>query len=190
MTNRLRELRKKAGLTLQEVAEGAGTSNPMIGMLERGERKLTVEWLERIAPVLGVKPSDILSDLKKDNLVPVVGIVGAGEVMFSVDDNQTLDEVVFPFKSEFPNTVAVRVKGESMLPVYRNGDLIFYDDKKFTDYEGYVGTDCIVRLLDGRTYLKELQRSNGAYWLHSYNGAPILNIKIDWVAKVRWIQRS
>lgn len=187
--NRLRELRKKAGLTLQEVAEAAGTTNQMVGMLERGERKLTVEWLERFAPILGVKPPDILAETKR-HLVPIVGYVGAGEIMFSLDEDQNLEEIEFPISEQHPNMVGVKVRGDSMLPAYKDGDVLFYNEKRFNDYEGFVGKDCIVRLMDGRTYLKELQRSNGAYWLHSYNAPPILNIKIDWIARVLWILRA
>lgn len=187
--NRLRDLRKKIGLTMQEVAEAANTTNQMIGMLERGERKLSVDWLNRLAPILGVKPTDIIAE-NKQLMVPILGYVGAGEVVFSTEDDQTLEEVEFPLIHQHPNIVGVKVRGDSMLPVYRNGDVIFYDEKKFADFETFIGKDCIVRLLDGRTYLKELQRNNNSYLLLSYNAPPLLNIKIDWIARVLWIQRA
>jgi len=75
MGNRLRELRKKAGLTLQQVAEAVGTTNQQVGMLEWGQRGLTLEWMERLAPVFNVTPQDLIAT---EQPVPIVGYVGAG----------------------------------------------------------------------------------------------------------------
>lgn len=50
MTNRLREFREAAGLSQDELADRVGSSFQQISKLERGERKLTREWAERLAP--------------------------------------------------------------------------------------------------------------------------------------------
>ena len=60
MENRIRELRKARGLTLKRMAELLGTSNQQISHLEKGRRRLTLEWMERIAEVLECHPSDLL----------------------------------------------------------------------------------------------------------------------------------
>lgn len=63
MTNRIKELREARGLTLQEVADVAGTSLQQIQRLENGVRRLTDEWMRRIAPILRVHPAELLLDL-------------------------------------------------------------------------------------------------------------------------------
>ena len=63
MTNRIKELREARGLTLQEVADVAGTSLQQIQRLENGYRRLTDEWMRRIAPILRVHPAELLLDL-------------------------------------------------------------------------------------------------------------------------------
>ncbi|MEE8226919.1 MAG: helix-turn-helix transcriptional regulator, partial [Kiloniellales bacterium] len=60
MENRIRELRKARGLTLKRMAELLGTSNQQISHLEKGRRRLTLEWMERIAEALECHPSDLL----------------------------------------------------------------------------------------------------------------------------------
>ncbi|MBO6824468.1 MAG: helix-turn-helix transcriptional regulator [Thalassospira sp.] len=61
MDNRITELRKAKGLTIKRLAELVGTSNQQISHLEKGHRRLTLEWMERIAEALECHPSDLLS---------------------------------------------------------------------------------------------------------------------------------
>lgn len=58
--NRIRELRKVAGLSQQAVADRIHTSKVTVSDLELGKMQLTVEYMRRIAPVLGVTPADLL----------------------------------------------------------------------------------------------------------------------------------
>lgn len=127
------------------------------------------------------------------HMVPVVGYVGAGAEVFAVDDHAKgagFDEVEIPIDGMSRSTVAVQVRGDSMLPVYRPGDLIFYDRNDNGDLLHLIGKDCVVRLTDGRTFVKELHHSNGEFWLHSYNSTPMINVDIEWAAKVAVIKRA
>lgn len=58
--NRIRELREMAGLTVDELAARANTSSPQIRRLETGARRLTVDWMNRIAHALECSPTDLL----------------------------------------------------------------------------------------------------------------------------------
>ncbi len=58
----LRRYRKQRGFTQSELAKMAGTSHPQIQRLETGERKLTLEWAETLAPHLKVHPANLLFD--------------------------------------------------------------------------------------------------------------------------------
>lgn len=62
MPNRIKELRNGLGLTLDEVAARAGTSLQQVQRLEKGERRLTDDWMRRLGKALGVHPSALLSD--------------------------------------------------------------------------------------------------------------------------------
>jgi transcriptional regulator with XRE-family HTH domain len=62
MENRLKALRKAKKLTLQELADRAGTTHQQIMRLEKGERKLTPQWCDRLGRALGVAAIEILAD--------------------------------------------------------------------------------------------------------------------------------
>lgn len=60
--NRIRELRKQAGLTQGELGERVGLHQTQIGNLENGGRNLTFEWARRIAKALDVRLADLLNE--------------------------------------------------------------------------------------------------------------------------------
>ena len=62
MREKLKKARLEKGMTLDELAKGAGTTFQQINKLEKGERKLSLEWIERIAPALGISPAALLPD--------------------------------------------------------------------------------------------------------------------------------
>jgi len=62
MTNRVREMRIGAGLTIGAMASALSVSKAQVSMLETGHRRLTVDWLIRIAEVLGCHPWLLVSD--------------------------------------------------------------------------------------------------------------------------------
>jgi transcriptional regulator with XRE-family HTH domain len=57
--NRIKELRKKNKLTMQALADKVGTTASQINKLEKGERRLTADWMYRLADAFEVAPVDI-----------------------------------------------------------------------------------------------------------------------------------
>lgn len=64
MPNRIKELRESAGLTQQQLAARAGTSQPQIDRLEKSSRRLTQDWMNRLSRALGCEPQDLLPNAK------------------------------------------------------------------------------------------------------------------------------
>ncbi|HEO1760255.1 MULTISPECIES: helix-turn-helix domain-containing protein [unclassified Pseudomonas] len=56
----VRRRRLELGLSQEELAEAAGVHRTYVGMLERGEKNVTIYNIERIAIALGVRPSALL----------------------------------------------------------------------------------------------------------------------------------
>src|ERR1700712_2524066 len=60
MQNRIGLLRRERGMSLTDLAKAAGTTKAQVQKLERGERRLSLDWMDRIARALNVKVSDLL----------------------------------------------------------------------------------------------------------------------------------
>ena len=56
----VRRFRLDAGLSQEALAELAGVHRTYIGMLERGEKNVTIYNIERIAEALEIEPSKLL----------------------------------------------------------------------------------------------------------------------------------
>ncbi len=57
---RVRQERVKRELSQEQLAELAGVHRTYIGMIERAEKNITLENIEKIANALKVKPEDLL----------------------------------------------------------------------------------------------------------------------------------
>lgn len=71
---RIRQFRKAKGLTQEELAEKAGVNASYMGTVERGDRNISIETLEKIMQGLDVSPTDFFQfhaiendDLKNEN---------------------------------------------------------------------------------------------------------------------------
>ncbi len=57
---RIRRLRKKIGMTQEELAERANLSVTHIGLVETGKRRISLQSLQKVASSLRVKTKDLI----------------------------------------------------------------------------------------------------------------------------------
>lgn len=141
--------------------------------------KVPAEWL------LYGKPRKAEGRQEAPGLVPLVGYVGAGAEAYFFGDGSKLDDVKAPAGAT-EETVAVEVRGESLGPLFDRW-LAFYDDVHRPVSPDQIGKLCVVGLRDGRILVKKIQRSRaraGLFHLLSNTEAPILDVEIEWAAKV------
>lgn len=84
--NRIRELFEAKGLTAEDLADKVGTSATQIRRLANGSRRLTEDWMRRIARALDVRPADLLreatlADLSNDLEPAVDALNGLAKVL-------------------------------------------------------------------------------------------------------------
>ena len=60
---RVREERAKLDLSQEELASRAGVHRTYVGMIERAEKNITLENIQKIAGALHIKLSDIFRDI-------------------------------------------------------------------------------------------------------------------------------
>lgn len=58
----IRTMRRRAHLSQEQLAEKTDLNTNYVGEIERAEKKITLETLEKIAKVLGVRISDLLGE--------------------------------------------------------------------------------------------------------------------------------
>lgn len=191
MHDRLREARERAGYSdAASAARRFGWGQTTYRSHENGQRGYKLDKAVEYGRAFRVSPEWLLFG-KGDNgkkPVPLVGYVGAGAEMFSVDDGGALDEVEPP-PGVGPSAVAVMVRGDSMFPRYMDGDLLIYD--RHTPLCDADGQECVVSLLDGRKFVKMVRvDSDTEVTLESWNAPPMRRVKVEWVARIIWVKRS
>ncbi|MCZ4279782.1 LexA family transcriptional regulator [Kiloniella laminariae] len=70
MDNRIKELRLAKGLTLQQVADKAGTTKAQVMKLEKGDRRLTDLWMVRLSIALACDPKELMDTSRASRHLP------------------------------------------------------------------------------------------------------------------------
>lgn len=60
---RIRQLRKSRGLSQENLAFSAGVHRTYVGMIERGEKNITLSNIRKMADAFGISVSELLKDL-------------------------------------------------------------------------------------------------------------------------------
>lgn len=66
IADRLKEARRKAGLTQLELSMRSGVSQNMIAYIEKGDRNPALRTVIRLCRAMDVKMSDILSEIENE----------------------------------------------------------------------------------------------------------------------------
>ncbi|MBL4802816.1 MAG: helix-turn-helix transcriptional regulator [Emcibacter sp.] len=164
--------------------------------IKNGVNQPRGDTLDRLAVSLDV---DLLwlkeGMIGSSHYIPVVGYVGAGGEFLPFDDHAKgggIDEVLAPPEMT-EKAVAVQVRGDSMYPVYQEGDILFYTrNGEATNIEQCIGKECVVQVSDGAIYIKILGKGSepGLFTLSSFNHPPIVDITIEWAAKVSYVKKG
>lgn len=195
---RIRRLRKAQGMTQVRLSELVETGQSSISRWEKDEDEPNRAYRERLAQIFHVSEAELHYGAQKVVAaiaapVPVVGYVGAGDQIFPFDDHAMgsgLEEVDLAPASG-PPMVAVRVRGDSMLPTLRNNWLVFYTRSHDGVPEDCINRLCVVKVsAEGPTLVKEVRRGyrRGRFNLVSSNASPIEDVVLDWAARVMLIQ--
>lgn len=119
--------------------------------------------------------------------VKIMGYIGAGaEIMpeFEQVPPEGLNQVHVPFPLP-AEMLALEVRGDSMLPVYKDGHVIIVYKEQKRPTPAFFGEEAAVRTSDGRRFLKTIMRGAGnAVTLMSFNAAPIEDIQLEWIGEI------
>lgn len=189
--HRLKRAREAAGYTTAAAfAEAYGLPESTYRSAENGTRGMKYQAAQLYARLLKIDWRYLLDGSPNPEMkAPVIGYVGAGDTIFSFDDENAFDPV--PLPPGMISGLAAIVRGNSMEPVYRDRDMLFCDPQERA-VSDLVGSDCLVQVSDGRRLVKALRRGKkrGYFRLYSYaSNSESEDTRIEWAAPVRWVMR-
>lgn len=182
----LKDARKKAGLSQEELGARADSGRSTIVKLERGDLPLTEAWAKRLAPHLGIRADQLYEGPQ----IPVIGYVGAGARVYAFDDMLAAGETIERPPMTHGDLFAVEVKGDSMLPLAEEGWHIVYTAEATVDEHVVLNKVCVVQLeMDDSMLVKRVVRGSKPYHYHllSTNAAAIEDVQLRWAAVVKAI---
>ncbi|WP_429156910.1 LexA family protein [Aeromonas veronii] len=153
-SERIRELRKKHGLTQQKLGELIGVKKSSISQWENDEHSPSGDNLAQLSKVFGVsahwlatgKGSPELLNVEpavipQGNRVPILSYVQAGNWREMCEQATTFDgnvEYVSAGGEIGPYGFGLWLRGDSMLPQFKEGDLIIVDPDELPQPGDYV----------------------------------------------------
>ncbi len=166
----------------------------------------STESISRVLDATGATMSDLLSMMDGDNsidpsagktgFIPLLGFAQAGARGFFDEDGypagDAWDQVKFPDADsmDISATYALEISGDSMEPLYRNGDVLVLS----RDAAVRKGDRVVVRTAKGEVMAKELVRKTSAkVELRSLNPEHPLRVlpvaDVSWIARILWVSQ-
>jgi len=197
-------LAQDRGLSASGLARAAGLDPTTFNKSKRVTREGKARWpsTESIAKVLEATGAtlDVFVAYVQDGgkpgpaqTVPLIGFAQAGAAGFFDDAGYPTgagwDQIRFPELAD-PHAYALEVSGDSMEPVYRDGDRLIVSPSGSLRK----GDRVVVRTRDGEVMVKELTRQTAnRVELRSLNPAfadrVLDTTDIDWMARVLWVSQ-
>lgn len=184
-SNRIAELRKKAGLTQQALAERLDVHWITISKLERGQTRLTIQWMEKIAPILGVSTFDLVPKPKAIATVQLFGRIVPGAELEMFPDDEAQSFIVSTNYIVDSETMWFVVEDDALYPWFHTGDHI---GAGYTN-EGpdkHIGRLCVIWDEENIAHLGILAPGarKGRYDLHRPSLPPIRDKIVETVSPI------
>lgn len=174
------------------VSAAAGLDKSAIRQMFEGRtRSPKVSTCISIAGALGMSVEEVIGDGIARPTVAVAGRVGAGAEVMLQDDHAKGDglyHVICPPQIGPRGIVAVEVVGDSMEPVYFEGDVLFYARQAMGVPTEAIGRPCVCEDDQGFVWVKQVKigTEQGLFNLLSINptGSNRLDVRLAWAAPV------
>ena len=196
----LDSLAAKNGMSPSGLARRAGLDATTFNKSKRASAANRLRWpsTESIAKVLEATTTSLDDFLglvnssapPKKHTVPLIGMAQAGAGGFFTDGGfpvgEGWDEIAFP-DAGLAHSWALEISGDSMLPVYRDGDIVVVNPEAPVRR----GDRVVVKTTEGEVLAKELRRQTGkTLELRSLNPShedrALSMEQVEWIARILW----
>jgi phage repressor protein C with HTH and peptisase S24 domain len=197
-------LAREHGFSASGLARRAGLDPTTFNKSKRTTREGKLRWpsTESISKVLAATEaslSEFVSYVSEGpdggvyRNIPLIGLAQAGADGYFDDAGYPAgtgwDEIPFPEMGDF-HAYALEVSGNSMMPVYREGDILIVSPG--ADIRR--GDRVVVKTRDGQVMVKELRRRTAHRLelasLNPEHPDPVIEMtQVEWVARVLWVSQ-
>lgn len=165
--NRIGELRRNANMKQIELCKLLGISQATLSSWENGKYEPDINQLRELSRIFDTSIDYIVGNSPAGRPIPVLGTIPAGvpiEAVEDVLDYEELPESMFSGGREY---FALKIRGDSMLPRYEDGDVVILRKQETCES----GQDCAV-LVDGNdATFKRVRMNEKALTLQPLNPA-------------------
>lgn len=189
---RIKQVRKKLGLSAEQVAEKLNVSPATIYRYENKDiKKFPTDILEPLAELYGVTPEYLMGWSEESNTgvnkIPVLGRVVAGIPIEAIEDIIDYEEV--PSYMSDSDYFALQIKGNSMEPKFSEGDVVIV--RKQNDVDN--GDIAIVLVNGNEATVKKIKKfdnginlipTNPAFEVLTYTNDEIEKLPVRIIGKV------
>lgn len=198
----IKKIRERFDLTQDQLGEIAGVSGGAVSTWERGTAEPRMGAVQKIADKLNISKVEIIEDIDEKEIktikgisIPILNTVVAGMPVDAYEDILGYEEISskLAMTGEF---FALKVKGDSMLPVLQQDDIVIVRQQ-----DNIESGDIAIVLINGdtATVKKVMKQESGItliafnpaiYEPHFYSNEEIESLPIKIAGKVVEMKRS
>ena len=195
---RIKALREQHDMTQIELAEICGVSDKAISTWENGKNIPRMGAIQKMADYVGISKSAIIENNvspTEAHRVPVLGKIPAGIPLAAIEDIEGWEELTPNMTRGGKEFFALAVKGERMMPDYRDGDVLILRKQESCES----GDDCAVIVETEDATFKRVRRSargitlqplNPAYEPTIYSNEEIVSLPVRIIGVVVEVRRK
>lgn len=185
----MKEKRTKLGLSQKELANLTNITPALISKYENGLSKPRIETAKRIAEVLNIDLDTLIKSLDQDEVYLI-------KIPFYLDEMDSdsyfhIASDMLPSYIDTDNLIAYRQKGESMAPLFQDGDLLLINK---LDKEVKINSSFLLEI-DGYSGVKQVSINDfsNEYIINSlnpnYHTIYVKQDKAKIIGRVIWCSR-
>lgn len=168
----LKEKRNQKGYSLRELGNLADVNHSHISDVEKGSKEPTLKWMMKVVNALSIDLNELMRetgflppdaepvDKKKIKSVPVLSWTQCGN--WKAMGEESFDEYI---DTDANGEFALKVRGDSMEPVFFEGDIIIINPYLKQEHGDYI----VVANHEGEATLKQLKKVGKNRVLHPLN---------------------
>lgn len=165
---RIANLREEYGWKQYELAQKMDLNPAALNKIENGKRSIKEEEISKVAQIFGISTDTLLgvNTPRPGNRIPILGTVVAGQSAYAAENIVGWEEVTDKMSMQ-GKLFALKVKGSSMEPEFKEGDIVIVREQP--DIES--GDIAVVLINGDEATLKKVKKDPNGLFLYAFNQA-------------------